>query len=69
MDIYQGSLNLISPAIGNYNLQTYLEIDKNTAGETGGTGVTGTGTLTLVDWAMGVTGLQESRFTNAKHGF
>lgn len=66
-DLYQGKIGTISPAIGNYDLQVYLGIDKQTAGVTG-VGETGTGSLTLVDWAIGVTGIQESRFTNTKRG-
>jgi hypothetical protein len=74
MDIYQGSMNLISPAIGPYTLQTYINIDKVTvgAGVTGtlaGQGVTGTGTLTAVSWDVGVTGIVGAKFTNASHGF
>jgi hypothetical protein len=75
MDIFQGEMNTISPAFGPYTLQTYVNIDKVSPGATGsagylaGSGVTGTGTLTAVSWDMGVTGIQQSNSTNAKHGF
>jgi hypothetical protein len=68
MDIYQGSMSTVSPAIGSYELQTYINIDKVTAGMTG-YGVTGAGTLEPVLWDVGVTGIVGANFTNAKHGF
>ena len=68
MDIFQGSISTISPAMGNYDLQVYVNIDKKTAGVTG-MGETGTGTLEPVKWDVGVTGIQGSMFTNAKHGY
>jgi hypothetical protein len=75
MDIYQGSIGTVSPAFGNYTLQTYINIDKMGAGVTGivgplaGQGVTGTGTLTAVSWDAGVTGIVGSQATNSKHGY
>ena len=68
MDIYQGRIGTVSPAMGNYDLTTYINIDKVTAGTTG-YGVTGTGTLEPVLWDVGVTGINGNNFTNAKHGF
>ena len=67
MDTYQGKIGTISPAFGNYDIQVFQDIDKETAGETG-IGETGAGTLTLVDWALGVTGMQGTN-TNINHGF
>ena len=67
-DIYQGKIGTISPAFGNYDLQVYINIDKETAGATGMGGVTGTGTLLPVDWDVGVTGINQTN-TNIKHGF
>jgi hypothetical protein len=67
MDIYQGRIGSVSPAIGNYDLATYANIDKVTAGMTG-YGVTGAGTLEPVLWDVGVTGISGSNFTNAKRG-
>lgn len=75
MDVYQGSIGTVSPAFGNYTLQTYVNIDKPASGVTGpmgslaGMGVTGSGSLTAVSWDMGVTGIVGSQSTNAKHGF
>lgn len=61
MDIYQGKIGTISPAFGNYDLQTYLNIDKGAVGLTGigATGIQGTGSLTLTNWAQGITGIAE----------
>lgn len=73
MDVFQGKIGTVSPAFGNYDLLMYLDIDKETAGETG-VGVTGTGSLALVDWAQGITGAygvtgMNVTNTNIKHGF
>jgi hypothetical protein len=68
MDIYQGRMNVISPACGSYDLAVYLNVDKLTAGVTG-VGETGAGTLEPVKWDIGVTGIDGNQFTNAKHGF
>jgi hypothetical protein len=65
MDIYQGSIGTISPAMGNYDLQVYVNVDKKGAGVPG-MGETGTGTLEPVKWDIGVTGIQFSNFTNFK---
>ena len=75
MDTYQGKMSTVSPAFANYDIQTYVNIDKDLQGLTGSgtpslgvtgigaTGVRGTGTLELVNWAQGVTGIN---ITNAK---
>ena len=68
MDIYQGTIGTISPAMGNYDLQVYINVDKVGAGVTG-IGETGTGTLEPVRWDVGVTGIHGENFTNARHGF
>lgn len=67
MDVYQGKTGTVSPAFGNYDLQIYLDVDKQTAGVTG-IGETGTGSLALVDWAQGVTGMSTTN-TNIRRGF
>jgi hypothetical protein len=74
MDIYQGRIGTISPAMGNYDIEVYLNIDKSSASTPTGTatgiwGQTGCGTLEPTYWAMGVTGINSANFTNAKHGF
>ena len=68
MDIFQGNIGTISPAMGNYDLQVYINIDKETAGVTG-IGETGTGSLQPVKWDIGVTGIVGANFTNTKHGY
>jgi len=67
MDIFQGNIGTISPAIGNYNIQTFINIDKE-PGVTGFGGVTGTGTLIPVKWEQGVTGINPDDFTNLSRG-
>jgi hypothetical protein len=67
MDIYQGKKQTISPAVGPYDIQVFLDIDQYKT-ETG-IGVTGTGSLTLVDSTIGYTGLNFDNFTNLKHGY
>lgn len=66
MDIYQGKMSTISPAIGPYDINTYMNIDKILP-ETGG--ITGMGTLVPVKWDQGVTGINSDNFTNSGHGF
>lgn len=66
MDTFQGKMNTISPAIGPYDIDIFMDIDKLST-ETGG--ITGMGTLEPVNWYMGVTGMSESNFKNASHGF
>lgn len=59
-DIYQGSMNTISPAFGAYKINVSINIDKETAGLTGPlpTGMPeGQGTLEPVNWLSGVTGM------------
>ena len=75
MDTYQGRIRTVSPAVGTYYIDSYINIDKEGVGATGipgatgsVTGILGTGTLIPVDWAQGVTGIQGSNFTNAKRG-
>lgn len=67
MDTYQGSIGTISPAMGNYDIQIFLNIDKD-PGSTGHSGVTGTGTLNLVGWEQGVTGMNPADFKNLSRG-
>jgi hypothetical protein len=66
MDVYQGKMMTISPAIGPYEINVFYNIDKVTP-ETGG--ITGMGTLEPVMWDMGYTGINDANFTNSKHGF
>ena len=76
MDTYQGKIGTISPAVGNYDILTHIDIDKVGVGATGipgatgsVTGVVGEGTLLPLNWEQGITGIQAENFTNAKHGF
>lgn len=64
-DIYQGKIGTVSPAIGNYDIQTYIDIDR---GVTGASGVTGNNTSIPWNWDQGITGVVEGRFTNAIRG-
>lgn len=73
MDTYQGKIGTVSPAVGNYDITTYINIDKEPTGENGVTGIgptglQGSGTLISTKWDQGVTGIQGSYFTNAKRG-
>lgn len=64
-DTFQGNMHTISPAMGAYTIQTFLNIDKDSAGMTGPmpTGMPmGQGTLTLVGFDQGVTGLDPAQF-------
>ena len=65
-DTYQGSIGSVSPAMGPYKLEVYIDVDR---GSTGASGVTGNETLIPYDWDISVTGISSSNFTNAKHGF
>ena len=67
MDIFQGKMKTISPAIGPYDINVFIDIDRE-PGITGA-GVTGTGSLEPVNWDMGVTGIDSNNFTNSGHGF
>lgn len=64
-DTYQGRINTISPAIGSYSIDTYINIDR---GATGASGVTGTETLTALKYDQGVTGINGANFNNIKNG-
>lgn len=68
MDIYQGKMRTISPAIGPYDINIFINIDKVLPSEATG-GITGMGTLEPVKWDMGITGIDGDNFTNSKHGF
>lgn len=75
MDVYQGSIGSISPAIGPYTLEVFCNIDRPPMAMTGivgvtgvSYGVTGTGTLVPVQWDVGLTGIQASNFTNLRKG-
>lgn len=71
-DTFQGNLHTISPAIGAYSIQTFINIDKDSAGMTGlmPTGMPmGQGTLTEVSMLQGVTGLDPAQFTNLSRGY
>jgi len=64
-DIFQGNMKSISPAIGPYTINTYINIDKGVAGLTGPapTGmVLGDGTLEPYKWMQGVTGIDGANF-------
>lgn len=66
MDVYQGKMKTISPAIGPFDINVFMNIDKITP-ETGG--ITGMGHIVPVNWDMGVTGIDAANFTNSSHGF
>jgi len=66
MDVYQGSMKTISPAMGPYDINVFMNIDKVLPASGG---ITGMGTLEPVKWDMGVTGIDSVNFTNSKHGF
>jgi hypothetical protein len=66
-DIYQGKINTISPAIGSYNIQTYISIDRGITGA-GDMGVTGNYTLEPLVFEQGLTGVNGSSFNNLKSG-
>lgn len=67
MDIFQGKMKTISPTMGAYDLEVYLNVDKLSAGVTG-VGETGTGTLTLTNFSIGVTGMNPDNFKNITAG-
>jgi len=64
-DLYQGKIGTISPAIGNYDIQTYINIDRGSTG-VGAYGVTGANTLEPWKYEQGVTGVQSGNFKNLK---
>jgi len=64
-DLYQGKIGTISPAIKNYEIQTYISIDRGITG-VGDSGVTGTGTLVTWKHEQGLTGIESGNFTNLK---
>ena len=66
MNVYQGKMKTISPAVGPYDINVYMNIDK-VLPESGG--ITGMGTLEPVKWDIGVTGINGNNFTNLSHGF
>lgn len=66
MDVYQGKMSTISPAMGPYDINIFINIDKVLPASGG---ITGMGTLEPVKWDMGVTGIDSANFTNSKHGF
>lgn len=68
MDTYQGKIGSVSPAMGNYDIDVWMNIDKRPESTVSG-GVTGAGTLEPVRWGMSYTGIVGTNFTNAKHGF
>ena len=61
-DTYQGRMGTVSPALGNYNIDTYINLDM---GATGASGVTGNETLVPWKWDQGVTGLPGVDFNNS----
>ena len=66
-DIYQGKIGTVSPAIGTYYINTYINIDR---GMTGAAGVTGN--MTLEPWKhdAGITGIEYGEnFRNIKRGW
>lgn len=64
-DTYQGRISTVSPAIGTYYIDTYINIDR---GATGASGVTGAETLTAWKWDQAVTGIEGTNFNNIKNG-
>lgn len=70
-DTFQGRVWTVSPAMGAYAIDTYINIDKDASGYTGiaPTGVVGAGTLEPWQYVQGVTGIIGANFTNTKHGF
>lgn len=66
-DIYQGKIGTISPAVGNYDINVYINIDRNI---TGASGVTGMNTLEPWKYDTGVTGITYGdNFRNIKRGW
>ena len=59
-------MKTISPAIGPYDINVFMNIDKILPASGG---VTGMGTLEPVKWDMGVTGIDAANFTNSDHRF
>lgn len=64
---YIGKKNTISPAIGPYDIQTFYNIDAYDS--VTGIGVTGSDTLSITFFDVGVTGINDNNFTNLKHRF
>ena len=62
-DTFQGVMRTVSPAIGPYTIETYINIDR---GVTGMSGVTGSNTLEPWKYTQGVTGISAANFTNMK---
>jgi len=74
-DIFQGVMNTISPSFGGYNMNVFINIDRD-PGVTGTTfdstsftgpgaaGVTGTGSLEAWKYCMGITGVLGTFTTN-----
>ena len=60
-DTFQGKIRTVSPALGNYEIETYINLDR---GATGASGVTGNETLQPWKWDQGVTGLPNVDFKN-----
>jgi hypothetical protein len=76
-DLYQGTMNTVSPAFGGYNINVFIDIDRDpgvtgtgftgTAGfftGPGAAGVTGTGSLESWSYGFGITGVQGVFTTN-----
>lgn len=57
-DTYQGKIGTVSPAFGAYDINMFIDIDRD-MGVTGpvSAGVTGTGTLEPYKFEMGITGV------------
>lgn len=63
--VNQGSIGTISPAMGPYRISTDIDIS---VGYTGVMGEVYDANLQPVNWAQGVTGIEQDNFTNLKDG-
>jgi hypothetical protein len=64
-DLYQGKIGTVSPAFGAYDINIFINIDRD-MGVTGpvAAGVTGTGTLEPCSYEMGLTGISSINRTD-----
>lgn len=68
-DTYQGKIGTISPAIGNYDINVFMNIDRYGETGPGETGPMADGTLIPTRYDFAYTGINGENFTNQKRGF